>query len=493
LGAPYRKLSGRERVAREPCRGSRWRSRRASGLLAVAVVCSWLIQSCSAPADGARDRPNLILVTVDTLRADHLGAYGYARDTSPNLDALAREGALFERCYSESATTGAAHASLFTSLPPPEHGVYANRQRFPNLPSLMSALGGAGYYTVGFASSIVVGRKSGLQDHFDHFDDELTSVERNRSARAERPANDTIAAVRRLLDRLPAGRPFFLWIHLIDPHGPYAAPVDPDRYVADALARAETAELPAATRDWEPGRIPRYQLLGDRRDTAYYVARYDAEIRYADAALGVLFADLRTRGLDERTLIAVTADHGETLDEPGHRFYFTHGAITYEETVRVPLIIRPPAGEQRLARVDRTRPVSSLDVAPTLLALLGVDAPPGFRGRNLLNAPLSPDAAMVSMGQYGSVGLEREIGTQFGVRKGPWRFIVNSKDGSEELYDHTTDPREARNVAATAEPAVLAELRDRLGPVVASRPAAEPAPAVPPEQVESLRALGYVE
>ena len=452
-----------------------------------------LIHGCSAPTDGSGDRPNLILVTVDTLRADHLGAYGYARDTSPNLDALAREGALFERCYSESATTGAAHASLFTSLPPPEHGVYANRQRFPNLPSLMRALRAAGYYAAGFASSTVVGRSSGLQDHFDHFDDELTTGELNRSQRGERPANDTIAAVRRLLDRRPAGRPFFIWIHLIDPHGPYAAPADPDRYVGDDLARADARELPLASQDWQPGRIPRYQVLRDRRDAAYYVARYDAEIRYADAALGALFADLHVRGLDPRTIVAVTADHGETLAEPGHHFYFSHGAIAYEETVRIPLIIRPVGGDRRLWEVDRTQPVSSLDVAPTLLALLGVEAPVGFRGRNLLRAPLSPDAPMISMGQYGSVGLEQEIGTQFSVRKGPWRFVVNSKDGSEELYDHTTDPRETRNLAAAAAPAVVAELRDRLGPVVASRPAAGPAPAVSPEQFESLKALGYLE
>src|SRR5690606_14625771 len=154
-------------------------------------------------------------------RADHLGFAGYPRDTSPNLDRLAKEGVWFSRVYSHSATTGAAHASLFTSLPPREHGVTANSQPFPDKPSLMRALGERGWYTAGFVSSFVMSRKSKVQHHFDHFDDELTTPEPNRRTRYERPAEQTVDAALAALDARPKDKPFFFWLHLIDPHGPY--------------------------------------------------------------------------------------------------------------------------------------------------------------------------------------------------------------------------------------------------------------------------------
>ena len=393
-------------------------SRALRALAALLVLAGLIAVVRSAPA--AKARPNLLLVTVDTLRADHLGFAGYPRDTSPNLDRLAREGVWFPRFYSQSATTGAAHASLFTSLPPRATGVTANSQPFPaDKASLMSALRAAGYRTAGFVSSVVVGRKSKLQDHFDHFDDQLTTVEPNRNTRFERPAAQTVQAALDWLATLPAGQPFFVWIHLIDPHGPYDAPVDPDRYVGDAYYDRISADIPLGESDWQPGTIPRYQALGGRTDAKYYVARYDAEIRYMDAALGTLLRTLAERGLASDTLVAVTADHGETLAEPGHKHFFSHGVITYEEVTRVPLVVREASGAQRLGTVDRERPLSSLDLAPTLLELLGVPIPPGFTGRNLLRTPLDPEAPIVSLGGYGTESLEQKIGTQFSVRRGP--------------------------------------------------------------------------
>lgn len=470
---------------------------RLAGVLALLLAAACERTSGGAAPGDAQRPPNVLLVTVDTLRADHLGFAGYPRDTSPNLDRLAGEGTWFRRVYSASATTGASHASLFTSQAPPAHGVTANNQRIAppdELPTLMSALAGRGYATAAFVSSVVVGRKSGLQRHFEHFDDELTTKELNRKARYERPAGHTIDAVLRWLDAQPADRPFFLWIHLIDPHGPYAAPDDPNRYVGDAHARRLDLELPAGDSDWSENAIPRYQVLGGRRDASYYVARYDAEIRYADRELGRLLDDLRRSGLYDRTLIAVTADHGETLAEPGHKRFFAHGTTTYEEVVRVPLVVREPAGAKRLESVDVERPVSTLDVAPTLLALLGVTPPPTFRGRNLLVDPLPDDAPMFSLGSYGTKKLEKEVGTQFGVRRGPLRYLVNSKDGSEELYDHRDDPRETQNrIADAAHAAPVADLRSGVAALVGERSRiAAPAPLTA-EQEAALRALGYVE
>ncbi|MFM8412746.1 MAG: sulfatase, partial [Alphaproteobacteria bacterium] len=455
--------------------------------------------SGAAPASPARAesqgfRPaNLLLVTVDTLRADHLGFDGYARDTSPRLDALAREGTWFRRCYSQSSTTGASHATLFSSLPPQKHGVYANKQRFPSgIPSLVGELRGHGYATAGFASSVVVGRKFGLQDVFEHFDDEFTTKELNRVARGERPAADTVAAVESWISSAPADKPFFVWMHLIDPHGPYVAPENPDRYVGDALDGRLGTRFPIGTDDFEPGHIPRYQVLDGRTDADYYVARYDAEIRYADGQLGRLFDFLRERGLDRDTLVVITADHGETLAEPGHRLLFSHGNVAYEETSRVPLVVREARGEKRLAALPQDAPVGLIDVAPTVLGLLGFEAPGGFEGRDVVRRPRDPGEPMFTWGAYGTKRLENEIGTQFSVRQGDLRYVKNSADGRQELYDHRDDPTEARDVAGARGGEV-----ERLGGLVSTQLGTASAPApmktMTPDHVEALKALGYVE
>jgi arylsulfatase len=461
--------------------------------VAGVLAASALLPGCARSPAAAPAPPSLLLVTVDTLRADHLGFAGYARDTSPTLDALAREGTAFARCYSVSATTGAAHASLLTSRYPHEHGVLANRQRYPRgFPSLMTSLRARGYRTAGFVSSVVLGRQSGLQDEFDHFDDRRTVPERNRPERAERPAAATLAAAGDFLAGLPGGQPFFVWTHLIDPHGPYQAPEEPDRFVGDAHASASPRLLPLGSGDWVFGQIPLYQALGERRDADYYVARYDAEIRYADDALGAFLARLRRIGRYERTLVVVTADHGETLVEAGHKRYFAHGAIAYEEVARIPLVIREPAGATRLRALDAARPVRSLDVAPTILELLGQPPEASFRGRSLLQPAPAADEPFFSLGAYGSELLEKTIGTQFSVRRGPWRYVVNSLDGAEELYDHRGDPIEARDVASRH----LAE-RDALRGELARFRAASPRPAATsattPEQEQALRSLGYVQ
>ena len=460
-----------------------------AGLLAAAALAA----GCGRAAP-LRRPPSLLLVTVDTLRADHLGFAGYPRATSPALDALAREGTAFSRCYSVSATTGAAHASLFTSRYPHEHGVVANRQRFPKgFPSLMTSLRGRGYRTAGFVSSVVLGRKTGLQDEFEHFDDRALAPERNRPDRAERPAAATLQAAGDFLAGLPAEAAFFAWTHLIDPHGPYEAPEQPDRFVGDAHADAVPRLLPVGKEDWVLGQIPAYQVLGERREADYYVARYDAEIRYADDALGKLFARLRAIGRDEDTLIVVTADHGETLAEAGHKRFFAHGTIAYEEVVRVPLVFREPRAGRRLRALDAARPLTSLDVAPTVLDLLGQPPEPAFAGRSLLRGGSIGDGEpLFSLGAYGSDLLEKTIGTQFSVRRGPWRYVVNAPDGTEELYDHRDDPLESRNVAAKR-PAERDALRAELARLRSAPPRPSTVVETTPEHERALRALGYVQ
>jgi arylsulfatase A-like enzyme len=435
--------------------------------------------------------PDVILITIDTLRADHLGFYGYRRDTSPSLDALARDGTAFARCYTQSVTTRASHATIFTGSLPRTHGVLSNFVQFTDRPTLMSALKARGYATAAFVSSVVLNAKSGASRYVDHFDDALTSVEVNRTAMFERPARDSLHAARAYLARLPRKRPFFAWIHLIDPHGPYTAPENPDRFVGDAYAKPGRRLLPLGRGSKVFRAIPAYQILNGIQDPDYYVARYDGEIRYADDALGEFFADLKSLGLYDGALIVVTADHGETLEEPTHRRYFSHGYIAYEEVSRVPLIMHEPGRGRRLATLDAAQPVMTMDIAPTILDLAGAEIPNAFEGRSLLAGARTADAAIYSLGAYGLPRIERIVGTQFSVLRGPWRYIMNSLDGGEELYDHRGDAGETQNLAPSAPP-VLGELRREIQDYLASPSARGRTSDVSPKERERLKALGYV-
>lgn len=441
-------------------------------------------------ASACSRKPDVILITIDTLRADHLGAYGYARDTSPALDALAASGVAVPRCYSQSATTGASHAALFTGLEPPLAGVISNNEMFPaDSISIMDRLRDRGYDTAGFVSGYVVGRRYGIQEKFDHFDDDFTSAETNRPTQGERPARATLRAVSAWLDSRTSERPLFLWIHLIDPHGPYEPPEQSERFIEQPDYEPGPA-LEASDDNFPFEKIPAYQVLGDARNAGYYIARYDAEIRYADEALGEFFARLRGGERWDRTLLIVTSDHGETLTEPGHKRLFSHGVVSYEEVSRVPLIIREEQGRDELERLAAVPGVVRLvDLAPTLLARLRAEPLPRPSGRNLLDEGGTDGA--ITLGAYGSPS-HRTIGTQHSVLLGHWRYILNVPDGEEELYDHRTDPGETRNVASSHPDQVeacrgelrrtLARKKERFQPIVDDE-----------EGIRTLRSLGYIQ
>ena len=210
-----------------------------------------------------------------------------------------------------------------------------------------------------------------------------------------------------------------------------------------------------------------------------------------DDALADFFATLKARGLYDPTLLVVTADHGETLDEPTHHRYFSHGLVAYEEDARIPLIVHEPAGTKRLAGADTQRPILSIDVAPTMLDLLGVEAPAQFEGRSVVPATRAADDILYSFGSYGTPMQEQRMGTQLSVRRGPWRYILNTIDGSEELYDHGSDPHEAANVAAV-HPTELADLRRVVADFRAGKATRNPDSALSDDEREKLKALGYV-
>jgi arylsulfatase len=340
---------------------SRWLGR------ALAAV-AWLAAGCNASGQ----RPDVVLVVVDTLRADHLGSYGFPLPTSPHLDRFADEAVVFERALAASSNTVPSHASLMTSRFVRGHSVgwINGSSRLEGRVTLAMRFREAGYETAAFVSNFVLRRSTGLDAGFELYDDVLPEAERNRPEIFERRAEATTA---RALEWLAArgARPVFLFVHYQDPHGPYTPPPERD----DAFASLEAGESPALpwlTDDDSPGGIPRYQQLPGLDRLGQYERRYAGEIAYFDASLGRLLEALAAR--PRPRVVLITADHGESFGEGG--FYLNHGHATTPDLAHVPLLIRAPG----LAPGRRADPVHHVDVAPTLLELAGLAAAPDASG-----------------------------------------------------------------------------------------------------------------
>jgi arylsulfatase A-like enzyme len=426
--------------------------RRTLGALTVLVALGAAPLAIAAPP--APQKPNVLLVTVDTLRADHLGPYGYPLPTSPRLDALAAAGVRLDAVTATAPETAPATASLLTGLYQPRHRVAANRDILqPDVTTLAEHLRAAGYATAGLVGNELVSAQFGFAqgcDLFDLFDPDWTS-------RAD--ATGVTAALAWIGEKRTA--PWFLWLHLMDPHGPYApAPewIAGARYPADAFGADEP--IPVGLGNFGLGIIPRYQVMPGETRLSQYVKRYDGEINFTDAQIGRLIDGIGAQGASARTLVVVTADHGESLTERSE--YLQHGWFVYENTVRIPLIaVWPgvlPAG------TSVARPVSAVDLAPTILtlALGGVPAGAALDGANVA-AVLKGQPAPAEEGIAFAVGARENH--PFSARKGKWKLIhtrgapppipvsrlaLKPLDVPEriELYDLAADPGETRNVAA---------------------------------------------
>jgi arylsulfatase A-like enzyme len=433
-------------------------------------------------------RPNVLLVSIDTLRADHLGSYGYARETSPFLDGVAESGVRFDTAFSTSSWTLPAHGSLLTSRLPHGHGAdHAGARLHASVPTLAEVLRGAGYRTAAVVSWFYVSRRYGFDRGFEHFEERLPEAESlAESARAA----EVVDAAMRWLDT--ADEPFFLFVHIFDPHihydppEPFASMFDPD-YEGSIDGRLETL------RPYISGRGAAAKTLA-QRDRDHVEALYDGEIRYVDAQLERLFSGLDA-GVRARTLTVVTSDHGEEFGE--HGSMEGHQWTLYDEVIRVPLLLRGPGVEAGV--VDAL--VSTLDIAPTLLDLLGVAAPDSFAGHSL--RPLLADGAPVRELVFAET---RRMNRRFALRD-PRRKLVYTQPGRTpfgepiqggfELYDLVSDPAEQRNLwpeeRLTARP-LVADLEAFMAQI--GRDSGAP----PPDRVEfgrderdRLRALGYLE
>ena len=350
-----------------------------------------MLAAALTACDASRPRPEglarrVVLITCDTLRPDHLGAYGYNRPTSPALDAFATESVVFEDCSSTSSITGPALSAILTGLYPDELGAFMNGTQMPAQAVTIAELAhDAGYPTAAVVSNPVLKRYPELGDihvaqGFEHWDDEMTTSEANRPHLRERIAPDTAADAIRWLEaqRASGDDRFFLWVHFQDPHGPYTAP---DEYNAMFAQEYESdTAIPIGQGQgarWGQGQIPSYQRLGPEeapiQHPGVYRDRYDAEIRFFDDGFGTLVGWLREAGWLDDSLVLFTADHAEALGE--NDYWFSHGESVYRSVIHVPLIVRYPAGATQPAPTGArvATCVNHLDLWPTMLEALGLE------------------------------------------------------------------------------------------------------------------------
>jgi arylsulfatase A-like enzyme len=392
----------------------------------------------------------VVILTLDTTRADRLSVYGFMDAVQPNLERLAREGVVFDQATSVAPLTLPAHCSLFTGLYPPAHGVRDNADRplAPEHTTMAEVLRARGYRTAAFVGSAVLDRERGLAQGFDVYSDVYSGVDDgvepdpSGESRRQRPANEVMDDAIRWLDGIGSSR-FLLWAHLYDPHRPYAPP--------------------------EPYR-------------SKYADAYIGEIAFADAQIGRLLTALERRHLLDSTIVVVSGDHGESLGDHGER---DHGVFVYESVLRVPLIIRGP----HLAAGRIPDVVRLVDVMPTVLDLLGMPAPPA-QGTSLVD--LMRGTRQLDLEAYSESLYPQRFGWSplRSLREGRYKLIDAPRP---ELYDLERDPFEQRSIyqerrdVANAMERRLSELADpafsgsSAGLTVAS-----------PEVRQRLAALGYV-
>ena len=442
----------------------------------------WLLLAISAFAVGCGEAPrarNLLLISLDTLRADHLGCYGYQRPTSPFLDRLASQGVLFEQAYATSPWTLPSHASLFTGLYPSQHGVMTEEFSLPtDLPTLAEALRGRDFATAGFVSGIFLGPRFGLGRGFERYVVIPTRAKSGGSA-TSLGATDRVSAGG--LEWLAAqqGRPFFLFLHYFDIHSDYR----PEPRFAALFGKPYQGPVDGSTRQLRA--FLRRQIAFDADDRAHLVDLYDAEIRQLDQALESLFAQLRESGEFAQTVVVVTADHGEELFDHGGVF---HGRTQYQEMLRVPLIIVGPGIPSGL-RIDQ--PVSLVDLAPTLLTSFGAPVPSAVSGRDLAPLWREGGAGWPERDLFAEANSPSDGGSpQRAVLRGRWKLILH-EGGERELFDLRDDPLERVN-RAMAEPEQTADLASQLSATLGMTREAPALPRLSRDMRKQLEALGYL-
>jgi arylsulfatase A-like enzyme/Tfp pilus assembly protein PilF len=407
----------------------------------------------SLPCAAADPPLNVVLITIDTLRADHLGCYGDASIRTPSIDQLAREGVRFTGAYTPVPITLPAHAALLTGEFPLANGMhdFSSNKLSTSSVTLAKTLHDHGYATAAFIAAAVLdsrfGLNQGFDTYFDHFN--MGSGEEVQLDAIKRRGDQVVDNALAWLKAAPS-RPFLLWVHLYDAHAPYRPP---EPYASQYRGRP-----------------------------------YDGEIAFADAQVGRLFAFLRQQGIYERSLIVLASDHGEGLGEHGEK---THGFFIYNSTLHVPLIVRMPKAAPRAVPDE----VSLVDVMPTVLQGLGIAVPPTVQGRSLMSLLLGRSSQNSSSLYAESYPPLLHFGWNI-LRGVQWHGLKYIETTRPELYDTRSDPGELHNLLGTRQ-AVAQEMRQRLTQIVrrytpAAGTSASESEPTDPALLESLRSLGYV-
>jgi choline-sulfatase len=422
-----------------------WRRR----LVLLGLLVPSLFFACSKPRPALR---NVVLISIDTLRADHVSAYGFPRRTTPNIDAVAREGVLFKNVHTPVPMTLPAHVSMFTGTLPPTHGLRDNLQsRLPEGSlTLAEMLKARGFTTGAVISSFVLDRRFGTGQGFDRYDDRFQAVHKIGDL-SERKGDEATRVARQWLDE-QKDKPFFLFLHLYDPHDPYQPP--------------------------EP-------FASEWKDHPY-----EGEVAFADHGVGQILEKLRQLGLYDSTLVVITGDHGEMLGEHGE---LNHGFFIYEGALRVPLVVRVPGSAGAGRQIDH--PASLIDIVPTVLSQVGAEVPKEVQGVDLSPWIAGQGAGGGARPLYAeTVTPTRYYGASslLAVVADGWKYIETSRP---ELYDLRRDPAEAVNLIAREPARADALSRTLVAILAAAGRAPGPAPqsaALDEESRQRLAALGYL-
>lgn len=406
-------------------------------------------QTPSPPSAQAR-RPNVILVSIDTCRADRLSCYGFERNTTPNIDAIAVEGVLFRRAIAPTSVTLPSHSSMMTGTTPPFHGVHDNqmyRLADSNV-TLAEVLRDNGYETGAVVGSFVLDPKFGLAQGFDFYDANMLRSGASKRTLNDRPAVEINRIARPwLIDH--ADRPFFLFMHYFDPHFPYEPP--------------------------QP------------YSSTFATDRYAGEIAYVDHCIGELRAELIRLGIYDSTLLVITSDHGESLGEHGEN---SHGWFIYNSTTHVPLVMKLP-GRNKSRIVEEK--VALIDLAPTILNQLGISVPADMEGQDLSSLLAGDQVNAVERFIYSEALEPSRYGCSslLALQDSQWKYIQSSQP---ELYDLRLDPNELNNLY-TADSEIASSLRTRLSAFLSNRTRTKlegGTQASDPETLKRLEGLGYV-